>query len=149
MRKIWCLILLSGSLYVLINCTNGSSGTPDEWYDVRDSLVSKPWERSFHNEAAYGEEENDVQEIWLFESNGKGSRESIITYKDGKEKKNRYSFPWRLTIDLVINIDDDRYWKIEEITSTRLYIYETSKDPIKEPGQDRTYYEYNYTKEGI
>ena len=137
------IILFAVALTGLSGCSvEIGSDVPDEWYDIRESLVDKRWEYSYHNEADYENEENDVLETWIFEDDGNGSMERIATYQNGATENYTYNFLWALTIDLVINIDDFQYWTIEEITDTRLYVYLTPWDPIQNPGQTKTYYEF-------
>ena len=132
MKKENIIVLFVSLLFGLIGCGGvGGHSVPDEWYDVRDSLVNKQWERDIHDE-----EENDIHEIWIFKNNGRGTRESIIIYKNGKEKRDIYEFPWVLTLELVININDARYWEIKKMNCDELEIYETWQDPTKVPGQE-------------
>lgn len=133
-NEIFCIafvLFLSG----LTGCTGASSNdSPDLWYDMRDSLINKKWERTYHNEATTADKEHYIKETWIFENKGSCSFEEIKIFKDNEEKNTQY-FRWVLTIDLVININDTRFWEIETMTPTTLLVTETWENPVKVPGQ--------------
>lgn len=125
------VLFLSG----LIGCIGeSSSDSPDYWYDTRDSLINKKWERIYHNEATTEEKEHDIKETWIFDNKGSCTYEEVRIFQDYEEKNTRY-FRWVLTIDLIININDTRFWEIETMTPTTLLVTETWENPIKVPGQ--------------
>lgn len=87
---------------------NSSTDAPDSWYETRDSLVNKKWERFYHSVASTAEKDADIKETWIFEDNGSCSFEIIKVFEDNEEK-DTYYFRWVLTIDLIININDTRF----------------------------------------
>ena len=130
---------LSG-IYVGRLGTDG--GIWEDWQAVRDKLANKEWSRVYHNEGRLGYPASDVQEIWVFEESGRGTRRSIVTYEDGREKESLEAFSWILTVDLVIVMEGSSYWTIDDLTDERLRVYYTFYDPIEVPGQTREYYEF-------
>ena len=74
-----------------------------------------------------------------------GSCKNITTYANGNVEENVTYFHWAFsTPDFsVIYMDYELFWEIEELTSDKLRIYETYKDPVTVPGQSyRDYQQY-------
>lgn len=129
--------------FTLGGCTIGTDGGIwEDWQEVRDKLANKEWSRVYHNEGRLGHPASDVQEIWVFEESGRGTRRSIVTYEDGREKESLEAFSWILTVDLVIVMEGSSYWTIDDLTDERLRVYYTFYNPIEVPGQTREYYEF-------
>lgn len=135
----FCVLLIP---FLLAGCMEENGYYEPAEQAIIDNLTkSKGWERYYHTKLDNGEE-FDVHEIWIFKDNGSGSCKHVTTYKNGESKENITYFHWAfLTPDFsVIYMDYELFWEIEELTSNKLNIYETYKDPVTVPGQ--TYRDY-------
>lgn len=123
------IFLFIGILSVFYGCTDETDYNHPTYLKTREELTDKKWERSFT------ELTMDIYETWTFESNGNGSCQVLYIYDNGAEEEWSYNFLWALTLDLVIDIDNSRYWEIQKITPTDLTVQETWQDPVEVPGQ--------------
>ena len=137
MKTIHLIISLIILPHLFCGCADNSSNIPNEWHEIRDSLINKEWTRVIP--VNNSKEETEIHETWTFNDNGSGMyRASLICNQNVKEEET-WSFRWILTIDLIINMNDSRYWELD-IINDNLYVYETLQDPTKVLGQE--YREY-------
>lgn len=137
--------VLISLLMIAVSCVEKNGYYEPAEQTIIDNLTkNKSWERSYHAKLDNGEE-LDIQERWIFNSNGNGSCKNITTYANGNVEENVTYFHWAFsTPDFsVIYMDYELFWEIEELTSDKLRIYETYKDPVTVPGQSyRDYQQY-------
>lgn len=130
------------SILLLIGCAEKNGYYEPAEQAIIDNLTKdKGWERYYHTKLDNGLE-LDVHEIWIFKSTGNGSCKNITTYENGKSEENVTYFHWAFSNPdfSVIYMDYELYWEIEILTSNKLCVYETYRDPVTVSGQ--TYRDY-------
>lgn len=74
-------------------CGKNGYYEPAEQTIIDNLTKNKSWERSYHAKLDNGEE-LDIQERWIFNSNGNGSCKNITTYANGNVEENVTYFHW-------------------------------------------------------
>lgn len=138
--------LFSLILVLFVSCAEKTGYYEPNEQKIIDNLTkNKSWERDYHAELDNGEK-FDVHERWIFKDNGTGSCQNITLYENGESKEMTTYFHWAFSTPnfSVIYMDYELYWEIEELTTYKLRIYETYRDPILVTGQ--TYRDYQEFK---
>lgn len=119
----------------------------EPWQEEQvETFVDKEWTASTFDEGV------EWRDIWIFRINATGTHHLIAINEDGtiREEYTDY-FKWTFTslsYDMIY-MDDEKYWQIEELTSEKLCVTETLKDPIDYPDVTKVYKEYTAKKEGV
>lgn len=86
--------VLISLLMIVVSCVEKNGYYEPAEQTIIDNLTkNKSWERSYHAKLDNGEE-LDIQERWIFNSNGNGSCKNITTYANGNVEENVTYFHW-------------------------------------------------------
>lgn len=138
MKKVFYVLVL---VFASISCVEKTGYYELNQREIIDNLVNSNWTRSYYAKLDNGEE-FDVEEIWAFKEDGSGYCKNRTIYKDkGTDEKITY-FHWAFTTPNfdIIYLDYGLFWEIDKLTSDKLCIFETYKDPLVVLGQ--TYRDY-------
>ncbi|WP_373104247.1 4-hydroxy-3-methylbut-2-enyl diphosphate reductase [Phocaeicola plebeius] len=149
MKTITKLNVFITLLVLLSSCIEKEGYYGESGNTIIENLTEKEWNRKYHSKLDNGTE-IDMDETYIFKKNGQGTYKEIATYKNGKVENRTSYFHWSFTTPnfKYIYLDLDCFWEIQELTPTKLHIYETWEDPITVPNQTyRDYQEYHYNNQ--
>lgn len=131
---------LKQTLYIIITTITLISCIDDNYGEnsniIVTNLTKSAWERTYQDQ--HNNKNAKIIEHYEFKQNGKGFIKTSIIYNDGtKDEKMSYFQYLFTTPNFKYLLVGTYYWKIENITSTTLNIYETPEDPLTIMGQTR------------
>lgn len=134
-------IILTLVAFVLISCEERTGYYDSDQKEIIAKLTAKEWRLVYEHNPNF--EPNVFQEegwIYKFNANGTGSYK-WVKWEDGSISGEPVYFRWTFTTDnfAVIYIDkSERFWLIDRLTSSELWVTSAMQDPVLYPNTDKT-----------
>lgn len=134
-------IILTLVAFVLISCEERTGYYDSDQQEIIAKLTAKEWRLVYEHNPNF--EPNIFQEegwVYEFNANGTGSYK-WVKWEDGSINGEPVYFRWTFTTDnfSVIYIDkSERFWLIDRLTSSELWVASAMQDPVLYPNTDKT-----------
>lgn len=134
-------LILTLVAFVLVSCEERTGYYDSDQKEIIAKLTAKEWRLVYEHNPNF--EPNIFQEegwIYKFNTNGTGSYK-WVKWEDGSICGEPVYFRWTFTTDnfAVIYIDkSERFWLIDRLTSSELWVTSAMQDPVLYPNTDKT-----------
>lgn len=137
-----------GIIYLLLVSCEGRTGYyNDNQEEIIDKITSVEWILVYEDNGFSSPIIHDKESVrYRFESNGKGWRKFIGSSVEPPLEDNIEYFRWTFTNDnfavIYIGGNIERYWLIDKLTYSDLWVYDSYTDPVIYPNEDKCFYKF-------
>lgn len=134
-------IILTLVAFVFASCEERTGYYDSDQQKIIAKLTAREWKLVYEHTPNF--EPNEFQEegwVYKFNANGTGSYK-WVKWEDGSINGDPVYFRWTFTSDnfAVIYIDkSERFWSIDRLTSSELWVTSAMQDPVLYPNTDKT-----------
>lgn len=144
MKHIQLLIIIL-SCVLLASCEERTGYYDADQKEIINLLTGVEWKQTYEHTPNF--EPNEFQKegwVYKFNANGTGSYK-WVKWEDGSINGEPVYFRWTFTTDnfAVIYIDkSERFWLIDKLTATDLWVYNSYQDPVLYPNGDEVFWKF-------
>lgn len=132
-------------MLAMTSCEGRSGYYNNDQKEVIAKLTGREWKLTYEHTQPFDPEEFEWESwVYKFNSNGTGSYK-WVKWDDGSVIGEPVYFRWTFTTEnfAVIYIDKtERFWLIDKLTTTELWVYNSLQDPVIYPNTDNTFYKF-------
>lgn len=133
-------------IFLLFACDEPHGYYDPSQQDVINNLTRHEWFQYYSKMQGFDSSVHDEGWIYQFSSNGKGHRrwcKSDGTPIDGPSTE---YFQWTFTNDnftvIYLGGNIERFWLIDKLDASELWVYDARIDPVINPNTDKTHYRF-------